>query len=142
MGKERTATVSWMQELFQPGLYKRNQGRKARQVTFAALAVIVALGAWSLSNYWVGTESLYRFGIPCLLLLLGLWISYRVVNIPSFADFLIAVEGEMAKVSWPSRGELLRSSMVVIVTIFALAVVLFFYDFVWKNLLTALRVLN
>ena len=35
-----------------------------------------------------------------------------------FADFLIAVEAEMTKVSWPSRGELVRSSIVVILVIF------------------------
>ena len=33
---------------------------------------------------------------------------------PAFADFLIAVEAEMNKVSWPTRTELFRGSMVVI----------------------------
>jgi preprotein translocase subunit SecE len=51
-----------------------------------------------------------------------------VVNIPSFADFLISVEGEMNKVSWPSRGELFRASVVVILVIFFLAFLLFAYD--------------
>ena len=32
---------------------------------------------------------------------------------PAFADFLIAVEAEMNKVSWPTRHELIRASMVV-----------------------------
>ena len=31
----------------------------------------------------------------------GLWLGYRIVNVPQFADFLIAVEAEMNKVSWP-----------------------------------------
>ena len=44
---------------------------------------------------------------PCCLV--GVWLGYRLVNIPRFADFLIAVEAEMNKVSWPSRGELIRS---------------------------------
>ena len=34
-----------------------------------------------------------------------------VVNLPVFADFLIAVEAEMNKVSWPTRGELFRGSV-------------------------------
>ena len=54
-------------------------------------------------------------------------MSYRVVNVPGFADFLIAVEAEMNKVSWPTRTELFRASMVVLILIFALAVVLFVY---------------
>ena len=55
-------------------------------------------------------------------------------TIPRFADFLIAVEAEMNKVSWPSRGELVRSSMVVIFVIFALAIILFGYDMLWTFL--------
>jgi len=53
------------------------------------------------------------------------------VNVPGFADFLIAVEAEMNKVSWPTRAELYRSSVVVLVTIFVLAMVLFVFDFFW-----------
>ena len=69
-----------------------------------------------------------------ILLLVGIWLGYRIVNIPQFADFLIAVEAEMNKVSWPSRGELIRSSVVVIFVIFLLAIVLFGYDLVWRSL--------
>ena len=38
----------FVQELFRFGFYKRSQGRVARQATFAALAIIFALGAWRL----------------------------------------------------------------------------------------------
>ena len=37
-----------------------------------------------------------------MLLAAGLWASYRLVNVPAVADFLIAVEAEMNKVSWPT----------------------------------------
>ena len=47
---------------------------------------------------------------------------------PSFADFLISVEAEMNKVSWPTRTELIRASIVVILMIFLLAAILFAYD--------------
>jgi preprotein translocase subunit SecE len=72
---------------------------------------------------------------------MGLWTGYRVVNVPIFADFLIAVEAEMRKVSWPSWPELYRGSIVVLVTIFALAAVLFLFDFLWKIIFTALGTL-
>ena len=38
----------------------------------------------------------------------------------------------MNKVSWPSRGELYRASLVVIVVIFLLTAILFAYDLVLK----------
>jgi preprotein translocase subunit SecE len=117
-----------MRELFSFGLYKRNQGRIARQATFAALALLVALGGWSLSEYFRGYEAVWRYYVPMALVAIGIWASFRVVNIPSFADFLISVEGEMNKVSWPSRGELFRASVVVILVIFFLAALLFGYD--------------
>ena len=73
---------------------------------------------------------------------IGLWLSYRVVNYPKFADFLIAVEAEINKVSWPTRGELIRSSLVVLFVILALAAILFGFDLIWKAFFTWLGVLK
>jgi len=58
-----------------------------------------------------------------------------LVQMPSFADFLISVEAEMNKVSWPAWSELIRASIVVILLIFILAGILFFYDVAWSFLL-------
>jgi preprotein translocase subunit SecE len=133
-----------VQEMFRFGLYKRNQGRIARQATFAAFAIIVALGALSLASYLGGyisdvgannpdwpmwKQNLVHYGVPFVLAAAGLWASFRLVQMPTFADFLISVEGEMNKVSWPSRGELFRASLVVILVIFFLAGLLFLYDY-------------
>ncbi len=147
MGKAKAETGSFRQELFQFGLYKRNQGRIARQVTFAAMALITGMGVWGLQDMlaqgegfaWllrqVGlarSQALLAWAVPIGIFCLGLWLSYRIVNWPKFADFLIAVEAEMNKVYWPSRGVLFRSSMVVLFVIFFLAMLLFVYDTLWK----------
>jgi preprotein translocase subunit SecE len=131
---------AFVQELFHVGLYKRNQGRIARQVTFAALAAVVFLGAWQLGDIMVQSVRSPWALVPAVVLAVGLWISYRLVNLPTFADFLISVEAEMNKVSWPSRTELFRSSLVVMFTIFFLAAILFAYDLFWKQLLKLLGV--
>jgi len=86
-------------------------------------------------------RQLTRYGLPIVLMLLSFWVAYRLMNMPSFADFLIAVEAEMNKVSWPTRTELIRSSVVVLVTIFALAAVLYAFDFFWGAVFTWLRIL-
>ncbi|MBN2473696.1 MAG: preprotein translocase subunit SecE [Pirellulales bacterium] len=140
---------AFFQGLIHAAIYKRSQGRITRQVTFAAIAITVVLGVWQLSDVLIDLDpgfrlgmadalflGLFRYGIPGVLLLAGGWIAYRVVNFPSFADFLIAVEAEMNKVSWPSRHELFRASMVVLCTIFFLAAVLATFDFVWRVLFT------
>ena len=122
---------AFVQELLRTSIYKRSQGRITRQVTFAVIAIAVALGLWRLSDSLLGRPAAVQYGIPGMLLLAGLWMAYRFVNVPGFADFLIAVEAEMNKVSWPTRAELFRASLVVLVTIFVLAVVLFAFDYIW-----------
>ena len=143
MAKEKNATANpFFRQLFHLGVYKRSQGRIARQITFAAFAVVCLLGAFSLSQFEDGAGPVREFWIPCIIGIVGLWIAYRLVNMPSFADFLIAVEAEMNKVSWPSRAELMRSSLVVIFSIFFLAAVLFGYDLFWRGVLTMLGVIR
>ena len=132
-----------LQELFQVGLYKRTQGKIARQVSAAALGVLFGVGSWCLSQELSGGFGRWvQYGIPTLVFALGAWISYRLVNWPPFADFLISVEAEMNKVSWPGRGELFRASVVVIAVMFILAAVLFIYDALWKWLLSLLHVIG
>lgn len=148
MANESTR-AGFVQELFSFGVYKRNQGRIARLATSGAFAAIVALGAWRLSQFlggvvsdhpeWSPTQqNIVHYFIPMAVLAVGLWASYRTVQIPSFAEFLISVENEMNKVSWPSRGDLFRASVVVILVIFFLAAILFAYDAVLKFILDGL----
>ena len=116
--------------MFNASQYKRSQGKIARQITFAAMAVAVAAGAWKLNA--MGATPTGQYVVPLAALAVGLWLSFRIINIPRFADFLISVEAEMNKVQWPGRSELWRASVVVIVVIFFLAAMLFMYDFVLK----------
>ena len=132
---------AFFQELLHSGLYKRNQGRVTRQVTFSAIAITVALGFWRLhttlmfAKWFEGWKEYgFEYWIPGLLLAGSLWVAYRIVNVPNFADFLIAVEAEMNKVSWPSKPELFRASLVVLVTIFVLALMLTGFDLFWRFL--------
>ncbi len=153
MAKEKNATVKnatvrntsanpWIRELFQLGIYKRSQGRIARQLTFAAIVVVLLLGGWRLSVFEINAGRWMQVYLPTALVGVGTWLAFRLVNVPVFADFLIAVEAEMNKVSWPTWAELVRSSLVVIFCIFFLAAVLFGYDLFWRQLLNLLRVTN
>ncbi|MGQ9821533.1 MAG: preprotein translocase subunit SecE [Thermogutta sp.] len=124
-----------LQELFRTALYKRNQGRVVRQSTFAAIVVIVAFGAWRLGltlGAW-GLALEWQFGLPALLIAAGAWVAFRLVNVSEVADFLISVEAEMRKVSWPKGPELIRGCVVVLVVIFSLALILTFYDLFWRS---------
>ncbi len=133
---------AFIREMFRTTLFKRNQGRIVRQVTFSAVAVAVALGLWRMNaTFSQEVGATIRYVLTGILLAAGLWMAYRLVNVPQFADFLIAVEAEMAKVSWPTRTEVYRSSVVVLLMIFSLAVVLFVFDFLWSQLFQWIGVL-
>ncbi|TWU22144.1 preprotein translocase subunit SecE [Novipirellula galeiformis] len=132
-------------ELFHAKVYKPNQGRIVRQLTALAIWIVVALGCWSLyatlrGFLFSGPYAYLVPGISGVTLAIGLWVGYRLVNWPQFADFLIAVEAEMNKVTWPSKEELIRASIVVIFTIFFLAVALFMFDVVWQFIFNFLGV--
>ncbi len=145
MGKERAASMGdFIQQLFQFGVYKGSQGKMTRQTTFAVLAIALFLGAcrlfMTLKPRLDGPRTGYL--IAGLVLAGGLWLAYRIVNYPAFADFLIAVEAEMNKVSWPTKDVLIRSSLVVIFVILAMAAMLFMFDLIWKTVFTWLGVVK
>lgn len=130
-----------LQEFTSATLYKRSQGRLARQVTCIVIWLVVAIGCWRLSTQVLNrTDNAVRYGVPAAVLVVGMWIGYRLVNYPPFADFLIAVEAEMNKVSWPTWRELSRSTVVVIVLIVGLTAVLFGLDTIFLFLLETLGV--
>ena len=127
-----------VQELFKLEVYKRSQGRLVRQLTCLAVWVAFTLGAYrsnrSLMLDW-HTSPQVAYGISGLILIAGLWLGYRLVNMSSFADFLIAVEAEMSKVSWPTQQQLTRASAVVIILILGLTVIVFVYDLLLRYVL-------
>ena len=55
---------------------------------------------------------------------------------PTFAEFLIATEAEMNKVSWSSRRRLLQDTVVVLVTTLFMAFFLLAVDLFWGWLLS------
>ncbi|MFO0878285.1 MAG: preprotein translocase subunit SecE [Gemmataceae bacterium] len=77
-----------------------------------------------------------QFTVPLLLLAGSLWLAWRVVNMPAFADFLIATEAEMNKVSWTTQKRLIQDTIVVLVTTLLMAVFLFGMDIAWKQILS------
>jgi preprotein translocase subunit SecE len=139
--RDMTKSTFW-REMFSWGIHRRQQGRIVRQATFGALFATIGVGCWRMSQYLSAQGTAWQIGIPLALFAVGAWVAYRLVNYPPFADFLIHVEAEMIKVSWPTRTELFRSSVVVMVTIFGLAFVLWAYDIIWHELLKFLRVVK
>jgi preprotein translocase subunit SecE len=134
---------SFWSELLAVGLYKRNQGRLARQLTALGFGILVGFGTYILSQGPLASFGTYvKVGIPGAIFCVAAWIVYRLVNWPVFAEFLISVEAEMNKVSWAGKQELYRATIVVLSTMLFLGIVLFFYDNVWLFVLRYIGVLQ
>ncbi|MHC4060907.1 MAG: preprotein translocase subunit SecE [Planctomycetota bacterium] len=66
--------------------------------------------------------------VPAVTFVVLSFLIFWLVNKPSIADFMIAAEGEVKKVSWSSRKEITVSTVVVIVVVIVMAVLLGIVD--------------
>jgi preprotein translocase SecE subunit len=102
------------------------------------VAIIAGLGCLQLYNklqatdlgLWV--ETMVPAGLFVALCLLIFWL----VNKHTVADFMIAAEGEMKKVSWSSRKEIAVSTFIVIVVVILMSVLLGVTDLGFKMFFT------
>jgi preprotein translocase SecE subunit len=143
---------------FSTASYKRSLGVRARRLTILGFLLIGVTGiialygggalpdAWTLAMPFDDPSQITilpdaKLTIPVLLMALTLWFAWRVVNIPGFAEFLIATEAEMNKVSWTPKKRLGQDTVVVLTTTLILALFLLVVDLFWGWLLTTVGVL-
>ena len=122
--------------------HKPGQGRWARGLTFGAIAAIALYGGFEWWKYFSAAGSVNRIVFPLVVVAAVLWIAYRLVNYPRFADFLITTEAEMNKVSWPSWRDVKTATFVVLALAGLLAAFLFGVDWMWQKFLVLIRVLQ
>lgn len=141
--------------------YKRTQGQRVRRGTMLGLLILAGCGVytmlihksletgprnWSLAvpftEFLIPLLPDVSLTLPLLLSAASLWVAYRVVNFPTFADFLIATEAELNKVSWTTRKRLIQDTIVVLMTVALLTSFLFVVDMVWARILAEIGVLQ
>ncbi len=121
------------------GLYKKGQGYWTRLMSGIGLGLIVLLGvAW----LWDLLKTVHIPGIQPVYLAAGGavvtlgvfgWLGYYLIGRkPKVVDFMVATEGEMKKVHWSTRREILGSTWVVIAMTFMIACYCFAFDRVFQ----------
>jgi preprotein translocase SecE subunit len=146
---------------FHAAAYKRSQGLRVRRATILGVLAIVGCGIYVLvtgsgfgsaeSPHWAVTLPFtgrsvvllrdVRFTMPIVLTAAALWFAWRLVNFPAFADFLIATEAEMNKVSWTTPRRLFQDTIVVLTTVILVTVFIFAVDLFWGWALSRVGVL-
>ena len=123
--------------------YKWGQGKDTRLWSAVTLAVLAGIGCWRLYDklqasldvtqtlsLWLSTT------VPLGLFAVTVVLLYWLVNRPTVADFLIAAEGELKKVSFSSRREIAVSTFVVIIVVIVMAGMLGAADFLFDLFFT------
>ncbi len=125
-------------------IYKRGQGKYTRLCSAFAAAIMAGLGClqlykklevveWGLSRkaaLWVATM------VPAGLFVVFALLIFWLINKVSVADFMIAAEGEMKKVSWSSKQEIVVSTFIVIVFVIMMASLLGTTDLGFRTFFT------
>jgi len=158
------AALAWfVQKRLAPRLayQKPGQGRWARLVAYAGVGVMALFGAVSLhrlpglSSGWYGNlggiwKSWPVFGqaftlrpifFPAAAFFLASVTAYHLfANRPKSADFLVDTQGEMKRVSWPTRREWVGSTLVVLVLVAFLSFFLYLTDYGLSALLQRMKI--
>ena len=117
--------------------YKPDQGRMTRMASFWSLVLLLLFGCYFLHGIFlsygalkdpIGGISIPIVSIPlsgsfliCSLLFLGGMVAlFGWMQRPKVADFLIDVEAELRKVTWPTGQEVVNASIVVVITVVVL----------------------
>ncbi len=138
---------------FTRAAYKGSQGLRVRRGTILGVLALAAcgiytmlthnplVGDWELEVPFVDNEVFVllpyvRYTLTLLLAAGSIWFAWRLVNFPTFADFLIATEAEMNKVSWTTRRRLIQDTIVVLTTVFLMTLFLLIVDVLWFKILS------
>lgn len=115
-------------------IYKRGQGYHTRLWSALSTFLIVAIGCYRLyqklyspDDIWICTV------IPGAICAGFAFLIFWLVNKPNIADFMIAAEGEIKKVSWSSRREIVASTTIVIGVVLSMGFMLVGVDFAFRT---------
>src|SRR5688500_2196626 len=129
-------------------IYKKGQGYWTRMGTAIGAGLIGALVTWQIyaqvPRFFTDTLRGQRVGLilAAVFAVVYAFFAWRMMNKPGNVDFLIATDGEMKKVNWTSKRELIGSTKVVILFMFAIAIILFVLDLLFNTVFYSIRVLN
>jgi preprotein translocase SecE subunit len=130
-------------------IYKPGQGYHTRIGTALGMGALVCWFAYflyekmSLVSDDPRTAKIWQVGVA-----VGVFVSFGLFGYWVLAlnrkicDFLIATEGEMKKVNWTSRKEIIGSTKVVVIVMLFMATLLFFVDMFFMSAFSSLGLLK
>jgi preprotein translocase SecE subunit len=137
-GTQTIEKSKWLQP------YKPSQGYWTRVMTAVGGGAFVLWGgSWIFDKLSVyGNLYAQVAGAVIFILLLGILLFWLVGKKPMTVDFLVSVEGEMKKVNWSSKSEVIGSTKVVIVFVLMFGLLLTVVDTLFMGFFSWIGVLK
>ena len=124
-------------------VYKPGQGQRVRVASAVGGGIIGLALAWFIHDQLVYTDPITQKAIALAVFVgIGVLLYYMLGRHHGTIDFMIATEGEMRKVNWSTRKEIIGATRVVIVAILALGTLLFLVDIFFMVLFSSIDVLQ
>jgi len=131
-------------------IYKPGQGYWTRVLSVAGVFAVTLAGAKWVTNRLARHASafgdhliFYQAGVFVLIAALtGLLCWWLIGRRPNIVNFMIATEAEMKKVNWPSRREIVGSTVVVIGGTLLMAALLFVVNLLFGAIFLRIGILS
>jgi preprotein translocase SecE subunit len=124
-------------------IYKPDQGYWTRTMSAVAVGVIALAGAAWFYQQLVGFNIYLRGGVAGgFMVIMAAAIYWVYGSNRKTVDFFIATEGELKKVNWSTRREIMGSTWVVVIVSLSIAAILFIVDIFFKELFSAIGILT
>jgi len=130
-------------------IYKKGQGYWTRLMSAIGLGLLVFMGAvwlWDILKgmTWGTIEPVYvsATGAVIFIGIFSVLGYYLIGRKPSVVDFMVATEGEMKKVNWSTKREIIGSTWIVIALTIAIAAFCWVCDTGFAFLFTRIGVLE
>lgn len=93
------------------------------------LVVFALVAAGVVGNYYFAAESLlYRVLALLVLAIAAVWVSLQTTKGKSFAKLVSEARMEIRKVIWPTKQELMQTTLIVVVFVLVVALILWGVD--------------
>tara|TARA_R110002073_G_scaffold106510_3_gene240304 strand:- start:9487 stop:9855 length:369 start_codon:yes stop_codon:yes gene_type:complete len=93
------------------------------------LVVFLLVAAGVVGNYYFAAESLlYRVLALVVLAAIAVWVALQTVKGKSFAKLVSEARMEIRKVIWPTKQELMQTTLIVVVFVLFVALILWGVD--------------
>ena len=120
-------------------IYKKGQGTYTRMTSTIVCMVLAAFGCWRLYQQLVAidianaaTKVWVQSLVPVVLFAILALIVHLILNSKTITNFMINAEGEIKKVSWSTKQEIVVSTYIVISVVIFMAVFLGATDVIFQ----------